>query len=134
MRRIRDVLQWTVENPAFAILAVLSFALLIFGVYLGSPYYVSGPQAAASQLFHDQIDQLVLAAVYVTPPLMTLYGVFAKKRKWIVKGAKWLFVVYLFATLLRITAIGFTPLLWVFLLACGLTAGICSLSLEFKQK
>lgn len=133
MKRLRREFQWIVDNPLYAIIGVLAVIMLVFGVYLGSPWYVPGPDATAGNIFESRWSQFIVSLAYCTPSAIAIYGLIRKSRRAITSAAFWLFFIYLFATILRISVIGWVPFTWLFILCGGLIAGVIRLSLEVRK-
>ena len=108
-------------NPHLVIECVLALALIIFGLYVASPWYVVTASNALGAIADTQISRSILGGLYLVPALMTLIG-FKRKhlRKW---GAFGMFCAYLFAVLLRLLTVGFFPFIWLFMFALSLIAG-----------
>lgn len=131
-------LRWLEDNKSFAtgILAVISVALMLYGLYIISPWYgqsmtigsVETRPVAASMA--DRWEQVAMGLFFIALPLYTLYGIIRKKFRIIKSGSLVIFVVYVFAALLRLFVLGVFPPIWLFLLALGIIAGLCTLVLK----
>lgn len=111
------------EHPWQTLLIVMSVAMLIFGLYLISPWYPVAPaisSAVFAQVFAATYERAFLGAFYIGVPLFTLGSILASNNKLTRAGALGLWMIYLFAALLRLITVGWTPLNWLFILACGL--------------
>ena len=83
-------------------------------------------------VFDTPIARAVVATLYILPSSAVLVGI--KKKSWRRWGAFGVFIMYLFAALLRVVTQGFTPFIWVFILACGLISGIVYLYVSLKEE
>lgn len=121
------------DMPWETVLVIIALIMLVFGLYLVSPWYPQIPAlstAVFAQVFQSANERMFLAIFYVGAPLLTLAGIATKKRRWTKTGALGLFMIYLFAALLRISTVGFTPVYWLFILGLGLIAGVARLQLK----
>lgn len=121
------------EYPWHTLLIVMSVLMLAFGIYLVSPLYIIVPemsQAVFAQVFSAANERLFLGAFYIGIPMVTLGGIVARSNRVTRAGAFGLFLIYLFAALLRIATVGFTPVYWMFILGCGFTAALARIQLN----
>lgn len=129
-------MKWLFKHPWHLVLLILSLAMLGFGLYFVSPWYpainaaAGATPSAFAQVFSATNERLFLGAFYVGVPAFTLLSIFRKKDSWVKTGALLLLMIYLFASLLRLITIGATPVYWLFILACGMIAGVARLALD----
>lgn len=132
MGKIKALFTGLASNPIYAIGVIMAGALLIFGLYLGSPWYVGGATTAIGQAFDQTVPRVILAGLYIVPTFSVILGTKYKGfRRFGMFGTA---LMYLFASVLRITTIGFTPFIWVFLLACALASGVVYLYVSLKTE
>lgn len=121
------------EYPWHTLLVLMSLLMLVFGLYLVSPWYPLVPPTGAAmfaEVFTAARERMFLGAFYIGIPTVTLGGIIAGSNRITRSGAFGLFLIYLFAALLRVTTIGFTPVYWLFILGCGFTAGLARIQLN----
>lgn len=107
-------------RPELVIEIILAVVLIIFAIYLGSPWYVAGPTTVIGNSIEADAVRVMTAVIYLVPGITTL--AFFKNDRVRMYGIFGLFLAYLFTTILRILSIGFTPLMWIFTLALALIA------------
>jgi hypothetical protein len=124
MSRLSKTLTWMEAHPEYLIQGFLAVALLITGVYIAGPWYVGGSTTAIGVLSDSSIGHIVIGTSYMTTGAVGLYGVVrnsARGRYW---GTMLMFGAFFFMVLLRLLTIGFTPIIWVLILALAFTAGV----------
>lgn len=123
-----------IEQPWYVVLILLAIPMLVFGLYFISPWFplatVDPSSSVLAQLVGTSKEQLLLGAPYILVPCFTLLGISLNKSKWVRAGAFALFLVYTFASLIRLVALGPLSITWIFILALGLIAGVVRLVLR----
>ncbi len=129
---------WVGSKPYTIIELILAVVILGFGIYLASPLYQAAPTTTIGAIFDSYVGRAFLSILYIAPPLVTLAGVTLKNqtkslayRSW---GALGIFNAYLFVSILRIITQGWIPVIWIFLLALSLIAGVIHLRLQYERK
>ncbi len=129
---------WVSNRPYMVIELILAVVILGFGIYLASPFYHAAATTTIGALFDSYVGRAVLSFLYIVPPLFTLVGFCVKNytrslafRSW---GALGIFNAYLFVSILRIITQGWIPVIWIFLLALSLIAGVIHLRLQYERK
>lgn len=129
---------WVGHRPYEIIELILAAVILGFGIYLASPLYEATSTTAIGALFESYVGRTILSILYIVPPLFTLAGFCLEKskrslacRSW---GALGIFNAYLFVSILRVITQGWIPVIWIFLLALSLIAGVIHLRLQYERK
>lgn len=131
MGKTKTILTALASNPVYTIGVVASVALLLFGLYTIGPWYVTVPTGTIGQVFDTQIARIIVSLLYIIPSLGVIIGITKKSwRRWATFGA---FLAYLFLSVLRLTAIGFVPFIWVFILADAIIMGVVYLWVSIKE-
>jgi hypothetical protein len=124
MSRLSKTLTWLEEKPEYLIQIFLALALLATGVYIAGPWYVGGSTTAIGVLSDSFIGHTVIGIGYAISGVVGLFGVIfnsVRGRYW---GTMLMFTAFIFMVLLRLFAIGLTPIIWVLILALALIAGV----------
>lgn len=129
---------WVGSRPYEIIELILAVVILGFGIYLATPLYQATGTTAIGAVFDSYVGRTVLSILYIVPPLFTLAGYCFNKykrslafRSW---GALGIFNAYLFVSILRVITQGWIPVIWTFLLALSLIAGVIHLRLQYERK
>lgn len=122
------------EQPWYLILVLVAVPMLLFGLFFISPWYpvaiVSPTSNVIVQIVGTSKEQYLLGAAYVLGPIFTLLGISLDKTRWVRTGAFTLFLIYTFAALIRLVALGPLSVTWIFVLALGLISGVVRLVLR----
>lgn len=126
--RIGRIVIWPIESMQ----SIIAIALILFGLFLLSPWYVPSPQfiEAASVSTNVLLRDGIFSLLFIAPALTTVLGWFSTKfrtSEWRARACFGMFVAIMFVTLLRIILIGFTPPIWLFYLGMGLISAVCYL-------
>lgn len=125
--------EYLLNRPLHVVLGVVVTTMLLFGLYLVSPFYEAVPTSAIAVVFDTRWVQYIVAAFYVTPGVLYIWGTVKRSKKLLRRSASWAFYVYTFAAVLRIVSVGFFPWIWLFILALGLIAAVIRLSMELRD-
>lgn len=124
-------------RPIQAIEVVVALTLLVFGLYIMSPFYVITTTAAIAESFGQ--EQALRSAVgfifYIIPSSPTVLSLFFPRfdtPKWHAKANLGMFIGVMFLTLLRLLTVGLFPFTWLFSLGLGLVAAVCYLYWKAK--
>lgn len=124
---------WIAANPLEAALIVFAFAMLAYGLYFASPWYVNSGSALAV-VFDAPLERILVGALTIVPAYSVFIGLRHNDRKKMYAGGRSVVVGYVFLTALNIIVGGFFPVGWLFILAGGIVTAICTLSLGVKGK
>jgi hypothetical protein len=116
-----------VKDPnalAHATLLIVAVTLLVVGLYVVGPWYVGGPTTSMGQFLEEDLIRAVPAVLYIVSGGIGAAGVFLRKPRWRYSGSFLCCVSYAFLLGLRLFTFGFTPIIWVFILALGLVSAI----------
>jgi len=133
MSRLSKTLTWMEAHPEYLIQWFLAIPLLIAGMYIAGPWYVGGSTTALGVLSDSSIGHTVIGTGYFVAGGVGLYGVISNSSTGRYFGTMAMFGAFIFMALLRILTIGFTPILWVFILALALIAGVLHI-LESRRR
>jgi hypothetical protein len=107
-----------------AVLLILGVSLFAVGLYAVGPWYVGGPTTAMGAVLETDLIRAIPAAFYMLAGGAAVYGVVKKKARWRYRGAFLSSTAFFFLTLLRLLTFGFTPVIWIFILALCLISAI----------
>lgn len=132
MGKIKTLLTALAGNPIYSIGVVLATALLIFGVYSVGPWYTGGTTTALGAVFDTQNVRSIVSMFYIVPSAGVLWGIKHRRhRAWSTFGTS---LSYFFLATLRLVTIGPVPMIWLFILGCGLVMGIVYLYVSLKDE
>lgn len=124
MSRIIKILDYVEGRPEIVISFILALVLIAFGLYIGGPWYIADSSSVFGSEIHPEVLRVFTAAFYLIPSSVNLFGLIKSKRKWRAIGSFGMFLAYLFACIIRILTIGFTPAIWLFPLGFALVSGV----------
>jgi hypothetical protein len=130
---------WVGTRPYEIIELILAVGILGFGIHLPTPLYkVVSTTTAIGTVSDSYMGRIVLSILYIVPPLFTLAGLCLKRYKRSLAFRSWaalgIFNAYLFVSILRVITQGWIPVIWIFLLALSLIAGVIHLRLQYERK
>lgn len=119
-------------RPLSVIETILAVVLVIFGIYLDSPFYESFPTTSIGAVFEADLARLLISLVYLVPPALLLIGHRKSSDKFRSVGLFGIFLAYFFITILRLATFGWQPLSWLFTLALAIIAAIVFINFKLK--
>lgn len=125
-----------VRNPVEMVLFVYSFGLLLFALFLISPFYVANAGSSIWQIVPERAAEMVVGLLFFLVSLPGTIAPFQKKTKRVAttkKAALCMFSAFLFLAILRILIYGWLPATWLPLLMISLTSGGLRLYLEVRR-
>lgn len=116
-----------VKTPMLKIHLILALMLILYGMYIGSPFYVADSTTGLGLLFAQKWVIYLTAITYFAPGAITLIGLHKASWSWLAAGSFGMMLAFLFSTLLRLLVIGWIPAIWLFYLALVGISGVCYL-------
>lgn len=119
------------DKPLQVIEWILSLAILAFGLYLVSPFYHETPGTALGSMF-GHTGVISLGILLIVSAVSNGAALIRGSLKWRSRCSFWLFMGYLFLTIVRVLSFGFTPLIWIFVLVGALISAVAHLRIRWE--
>lgn len=128
---------WIARRPVESIIFMMACALLGFGLYVLSPWYVVSDTASIQASIFGEIERYVIGIVFTLTAVPGLVGVFLKdplSSALLKMSTFWMFLDFLFLAVLRLSTIGWAPPHWMPLLVLALVAGFNRVYLQVRKE
>lgn len=131
MESIGTTLRSIRKDPVYIIGVILAVGLLVFSIYIAGPWYPADPTSLVAAAFETPLARLVLGIVYAIPSIVVIGGIW-KGNGWKRAGTFSMAACYTFIALLRVISFGLEPIIWLFVLVCGLVSGMVYLHVSLN--
>lgn len=120
MSKISNAMVKIYKHPLVTIEVIIALGLLVSGLYAVGPWYVTNATTPIGKTIDSAIVRMCIGGFYTVSATASLWGSFGRSDEDWSFGLFLMFLSYSFMTILRVLAIGFTPLTWVFSLTLAL--------------
>lgn len=120
MSRISNALVKTYTKPLVTIEVIIAIGLLATGLYAVGPWYVVSSTSPIGKAIDSTVVRMMIGGFYAVSAGTSLIECARTGEKERTLGLFLMFLSYSFSTILRLVAIGFVPLTWVFTLTLAL--------------
>jgi len=129
-------LLWLARHPVETVIFIISLGLFVFSVYMLSPAYMGAFNSPVKAGLDGRTQEYITGIFFFVTSSFGLIAPFVKENlrlRLLKLGSFFMFVNFLFLTILRIITIGWTPWTWEQSLTIAAVCGVLRIFLEVKK-